>query len=325
VSLRIYGQYIPENSSSLNICKLFTRDYQVIFEKLLYLFQRIVVSSQAADSASAGGAGKSQKTEELIVKAQRLILEISDSLDEKFQEEREKQVLLAVQSQCSFSPPPFLFLAVIHDPKIFTPKSLWSSSLALKYKRPERWVMKKNEGIERKSNLEEVLAEEEEEATEDEGSPDTDAEATGGELWSQSARNTRSGLSFKSELFDERHEFLESDSSWIKRLQISAPSKCIKWWKILSARQKEKRSTSTINHHCKFWNIHSPHKPTSQRISLGGFILSPSLLFFFSSDPGRKNVSQVLQSCVWVGGSLCGQGGDPTWINYFLAEIHVPL
>jgi hypothetical protein len=26
VSLRIYGQYIPENSSSLNICKLFTRD-----------------------------------------------------------------------------------------------------------------------------------------------------------------------------------------------------------------------------------------------------------------------------------------------------------
>jgi hypothetical protein len=153
VSLRIYGQYIPENSSSLNICKLFTRDlnafllqspypnislesylilpvehyveYQVIFEKLLYLFQRIVVSSQAADSASAGGAaGGSQKTEELIAKAQRLILEISDSLDEKLQEEREKQVLLAVQSQCSFSPPPFLFLAVIHDPKIFTPKSL---------------------------------------------------------------------------------------------------------------------------------------------------------------------------------------------------------
>jgi hypothetical protein len=40
--------------------------------------------------------------------------------------------------------------------------------------------MKKNEGIKRKSNLEEVLAEEEEEATEDEGSPDTDAEATGG-------------------------------------------------------------------------------------------------------------------------------------------------
>jgi hypothetical protein len=36
----------------------------------------------------------------------------------------------------------------------------------------------------------EVLAEEEEEATEDEGSPDTEAEATGGELWSQSARNT---------------------------------------------------------------------------------------------------------------------------------------
>jgi hypothetical protein len=138
VSLRIYGQYIPENSSSLNICKLFTRDlnafllqspypnislesylilpvehyveYQVIFEKLLYLFQRIVVSSQAADSASAGGAaGRSQKTEELIAKAQRLILEISDSIDEKLQEEREKQVLLAVQSQCSYSPPPFLF------------------------------------------------------------------------------------------------------------------------------------------------------------------------------------------------------------------------
>jgi hypothetical protein len=35
----------------------------------------------------------------------------------------------------------------------------------------------------------EVLAEEEEEATEDEGSPDTEA-VKGGELWSQSARNT---------------------------------------------------------------------------------------------------------------------------------------
>ena len=51
----------------------------------------------------------------------------------------------------------------------------------------------------------------------------------------------------------------------------------------------------------KYW-VHSPHKPTSQRISLGGFILSPSLLFFFSSDPGRKSSSRVPKLC--VGGSL---------------------